>query len=74
MTKMSEMCLLNEFMKLSNEMKNGGNSMGQKKGNIDEILENIKNALDTIQYGTITLVIQDGIVIQMEKNEKIRLK
>lgn len=74
MTKMSEMYLLNEFMKLSNEMKNGGNSMAQKKGNIDEILENIKNALDTIQYGTITLVIQDGIVIQMEKNEKIRLK
>ena len=71
---MSEMYLLNEFMKLSNEMKNGGNSMAQKKGNIDEILENIKNALDTIQYGTITLVIQDGIVIQMEKNEKIRLK
>ena len=55
-------------------MKSGGNSMAQKKGNIDEILENIKKALDTIQYGTITLVIQDGIVIQMEKNEKIRLK
>jgi hypothetical protein len=30
--------------------------------------------LVSIKYGTITLVIQDGKVIQIEKNEKVRLQ
>ncbi len=34
----------------------------------------IREALAEIRYGTITLVIQDGQVIQIDKNEKIRLK
>ncbi|WP_411830012.1 YezD family protein [Metasolibacillus meyeri] len=37
-------------------------------------LESIKEMLETIKFGTITLVIQDGHVVQIEKNEKIRLK
>ena len=48
--------------------------MSKKHENIEQTLENIKNLLATIQYGTITLVIQDGHVVQIEKNEKIRLK
>ncbi len=34
----------------------------------------IREALGEIRYGTITLVIQDGQVIQIDKSEKIRLK
>ena len=34
----------------------------------------IREALKTIRYGTVTLVIQDGRVIQIDRNEKIRLK
>ncbi|MCX7745374.1 MAG: YezD family protein [Clostridia bacterium] len=30
--------------------------------------------LDSIKFGSVTLVIQDGRVVQMEKNEKVRLK
>lgn len=37
-------------------------------------LEKIKAMRDTMRYGTITLIIQDNYVIQIEKNEKIRLK
>ncbi len=48
--------------------------MSKKDSNIDEVLENIKASIETLKYGTVTLVIQDGIVIQIEKNEKIRLK
>jgi len=29
--------------------------------------------IEDVQYGTITLVIQDSKVIQIDKNEKIRL-
>lgn len=39
-------------------------------GDMDKILKLIK----TIKYGSITLVIQDGILIQIETSEKIRLK
>jgi hypothetical protein len=34
----------------------------------------IRAALKEIRYGTVSLVIQDGKVIQIDKNEKIRIK
>lgn len=34
----------------------------------------IRAALTDIRFGTVTLIVQDGQVIQIEKNEKIRLK
>ena len=52
----------------------GRRHMTKQKGNIEDTLESIKNMLDSIKFGTITLVIQDGHVVQIEKNEKIRLK
>lgn len=33
----------------------------------------IKEALGSIRFGMITLVVQDGRVIQLDKSEKIRL-
>jgi hypothetical protein len=33
----------------------------------------IREALRVIRFGTVTLVIQDGLVIQVDKCEKIRL-
>ena len=37
-------------------------------------LEEIKEIVASIKYGSVTLVIQDGVLLQIEKNEKIRLK
>ncbi|WP_438823812.1 YezD family protein [Bacillus sp. JJ675] len=34
----------------------------------------MKDMLKDMSYGSITFVVQDGKVIQIEKNEKIRLK
>jgi hypothetical protein len=31
------------------------------------------DALQAIRFGTVTLVVQDGRVIQVDKNEKIRI-
>ncbi|MFL6516913.1 MAG: DUF2292 domain-containing protein, partial [Bacillus sp. (in: firmicutes)] len=28
----------------------------------------------TLKYGSITLVVQDGKIVQIEKNEKVRLQ
>ncbi len=37
---------------------------------IKTLLELIKS----VKYGSITLIIQDGVVVQLDKNEKIRLR
>ncbi|MBR1744212.1 MAG: YezD family protein [Lachnospiraceae bacterium] len=37
-------------------------------------IEKIKKLVKEIKYGSVTLIIQDGKVIQIDKNEKIRLK
>jgi len=33
----------------------------------------LREALASIRFGTVSLVVQDGRVIQVDKNEKIRL-
>jgi hypothetical protein len=38
------------------------------------VTEKIKAMLGGMKFGSITLVVQDGKVIQLEKNEKVRLK
>ncbi|MBQ8954060.1 MAG: YezD family protein [Clostridia bacterium] len=37
-------------------------------------LKKIQEAVRDIRYGTVTLVIQDGRLIQIDRSEKIRLK
>lgn len=34
----------------------------------------VRDALRSIRYGSVTLVVQDGYVIQIDKSEKIRLR
>ncbi|MBQ7943756.1 MAG: YezD family protein [Lachnospiraceae bacterium] len=46
--------------------------VGDKKE--DDYLNIIKQFVDEIKFGTISIVVQDGKVIQIEKNEKYRIK
>lgn len=39
-----------------------------------ENLRKIREYIEKIQYGSVTVVIQDGKIIQIEKSEKIRMK
>lgn len=36
-------------------------------------LEEIRKALEDLQYGSLTVVVQDGVVIQVDKTSKNRL-
>jgi hypothetical protein len=46
-----------------------------KKNSIsDSDINKIREFLETIQYGSVTVIVQDGKVIQIEKNEKVRMK
>ncbi len=38
-----------------------------------ELLAHLEKMLGTLQYGSITLVVQDGKIVLIEKNEKVRL-
>ena len=38
-----------------------------------EILLRLGEMLQTVRFGTVTLVIQDGRTVQIEKKEKVRL-
>ena len=48
--------------------------MDNKKQNVELTLESIKQMIESMKYGSITLIVQDNYVVQIEKNEKIRLK
>jgi hypothetical protein len=39
-----------------------------------EDLEKLLELLTTIRYGSVTLIVQDGKVVQIDRNEKMRLK
>ncbi len=40
----------------------------------DRDIKKIIEFLETIQYGSVTVIVQDGKILQIEKNEKIRVK
>lgn len=44
-----------------------------KPGITDVQVEQIRAMAETIGYGSITLVFQDGILVQIDRNEKIRV-
>ncbi len=37
-------------------------------------LQEVDKIISDIKFGSVTLIIQDGVLIQIEKNEKIRFK
>lgn len=39
-----------------------------------ELYRQLEDILKSLQFGSVTLVVQNGHVIQIETNEKIRLK
>ncbi|WP_216829497.1 YezD family protein [Alkalihalobacterium elongatum] len=41
---------------------------------LEQVFEKIKLLLNDLKYGSITIVVQDEKIIQIEKNEKVRLK
>jgi hypothetical protein len=48
--------------------------MGKDYQEFEAISHKLKEMLSVMKYGSITLIVQDGKIIQLEKNEKVRLK
>lgn len=45
-----------------------------KKGLDREQLELIQEIVGSIRYGAVSIIVQDGRIVQIEKNEKYRIK
>jgi hypothetical protein len=41
---------------------------------VESTLERVREALRNLQFGTITLTIRDGVVVQVERTERVRLE
>lgn len=40
---------------------------------LEQALEHVRDALSGLRYGSVVVVVQDGIVVQIERTEKRRL-
>lgn len=55
-------------------LENSNNRVPHKNVILERDLAKIIEMLETIQYGSVTVIVQDGKILQIEKNEKIRVK
>lgn len=46
----------------------------KKTENINLALNKVRQILNTVSHGSITLIVQNSYVVQIEKHEKIRLR
>lgn len=46
--------------------------MGESKVTKEDLLK-IKEFIEDIRFGSVTVIVQDGRIIQIEKKEKVRL-
>jgi hypothetical protein len=53
---------------------NKDNQVEKDDYSVDQVMDKIKNAIGSIRFGTVTIMVQDGKVTQLECTEKIRIK
>lgn len=58
--------------KIFNSVKKVVKSMAEGKYDSNEIVKKLIQYIKDIQYGSVVVVIQDGKIVQIEKNEKVR--
>jgi hypothetical protein len=46
---------------------------GEGRGRIDE-LDQIREALTGLRYGEVSIIVQDGVIVQIVRTEKRRLR
>ena len=66
---------MNELQGEEGSMKHppdDGRASSQEGDRLDA-LDRIQTALRGLRFGTVTVVVQDGVVVQVERTEKIRL-
>jgi hypothetical protein len=52
----------------------GGNPASTGNGGLEVAIEQIRDALRGLRFGNVSIVVQDGVVVQIERTEKRRLR
>ncbi len=55
-------------------MSYGGNGTTTPLERTRDALDRIQTALRGLRYGTVTAVVQDGVVVQVDRTEKFRIE
>ena len=51
-----------------------GKQIGGDQSHRDGALGRIESALRGLEFGTVTAVVQNGVIVQVERTEKVRLQ
>jgi len=46
----------------------------EREANGDFTLEEVRASLKNLRYGSVTIIVQDGVIIQIDRTEKRRLQ
>jgi len=50
----------------------GSSTLGEDS-HAEQALQRIRDALRGLRFGTVAIIVQDGVVVQVERTEKLRL-
>jgi hypothetical protein len=56
------------------DTEHGGFRLEEEDRGADEAIGRIEAALRGLRFGTVTAVVQNGVVVQVERTEKVRLQ
>ncbi len=56
------------------DTEHGGFRLAEEDSGADEAIGRIEAALRGLRFGTVTAVVQNGVVVQVERTEKVRLQ
>ena len=55
------------------DTERGGFHLQHEEASGEDALDRIEAALRGLRFGTVTAVVQNGVVVQVERTEKVRL-
>jgi len=53
--------------------ENRGSQQRPRRAEDPRVLIQIRDALQDLEHGKLTVVVQDGVIIQLERTDKVRL-
>jgi hypothetical protein len=59
---------------MSREHAEGNESRTETHERRDGAINRIESALKGLEFGTVTAVVQNGVIVQVERTEKVRLQ
>jgi len=65
---------MNELQGEEGSMKHSPDDVRASAQEREDALGRVHAALRGLRFGTVTVVVQDGVVVQVERTEKIRLQ